>query len=280
MEPFVLPLSNNSRVADIHSLPPHSASDLKSRPLVVGLHGGTYDSHYFDPNAKYSASQISGPLGISFIFIDSSCYRGTGSFLPAPEGSTSDSETGAWLHQYILPALWSRFVVPNSCNSLVIFGHSLGLMGCVVAAAPHALDQASSYPLAGIVVPGLGTGYLMLSNSGNPADTTPHPPKDTIHTPEVKDALMFRRGTVDPDILALTEQLDQPEDCKCQARKSTFASAVHGPGAHRPQTSRGSVGVFAGPAAGCWPVCETAPWYGGSISLLMYGHVDVPRPGL
>ncbi|EXK27418.1 hypothetical protein FOXG_02648 [Fusarium oxysporum f. sp. lycopersici 4287] len=210
MEPFVITLSNNSTIAGIHSLPPPSASGPKSRPLVVGLHGGTYDCHYFDPNNKHSASRLSYALGVPFVSIDRPCYGDSDSFLPIPEGSTFDEQTGLWLHQFILPALWSIFGVPNGCNAIVILGHSLGAMGAIITAAQHAQDKTPLYPLAGIVVSGIGTRHLTLSNDQDSADAPLSPPENLVFTPHIKNSLMFRPGTVDPSVLELTERLNQP----------------------------------------------------------------------
>ncbi|OTB12356.1 hypothetical protein K445DRAFT_321088 [Daldinia sp. EC12] len=212
MEPFVIPLSNSSKIAGIHSLPPPSASDLKFRPLVVGLHGGTYDCHYFDPDNKHSASRLSHALGVPFVSIDRPCYGGSSTLLPIPEGSTFDEQTGRWLHQFILPALWSTFGVPNDCNAIVILGHSLGAMGTIISAALHAQDKKPLYPLAGIIVSGISGRHLTLSNDQDSvADAPPaSPPEDLVLTPEIKDSLMFRPGTVDPSVLELTERLNQP----------------------------------------------------------------------
>jgi hypothetical protein len=93
MQPFQLTLSNNGTVAGLQSIPPLSAQkaprmqysptrqntwewhrnidyhslrrggqqslsalSADNRPLIVGLHGGGYDSQYFDATPKYSAS--------------------------------------------------------------------------------------------------------------------------------------------------------------------------------------------------------------------------------
>ncbi|KAK4237976.1 hypothetical protein C8A03DRAFT_44211 [Achaetomium macrosporum] len=212
MEPFTLPLSNDSMVAGICNLPAPSAFDHKSRPLVVGIHGGTYDCHYFDANDKHSASRVSRALGIPFVAIDRPCYGRTGSFLPVPEGSTFEAETGKWLHCYILPALWAKFGVPNGCNSIVLLCHSFGVMGGLAAAAMHAQDQAPSYPLAGVVMSGIGSRSLPQPkrDNENSVNEARNSTEGMVMPPKVKDFLMMPTGTVDPDVLALTEQLNQP----------------------------------------------------------------------
>ncbi|KAL2816611.1 hypothetical protein BDW59DRAFT_153196 [Aspergillus cavernicola] len=208
MKPFQLTLSNKSILAGIRNIPSISASP-KDRPLIVGLHGGTYDSGYFDANETHSASHASSAFGVPFVAIDRPSYSGTSSLIPIPEGSDFPCETGLWLHKFILPALWSNFGVANQCNCIVLLCHSMGTMGGVVAAAMHAQDETVSYPLGGIIVSGLGDKSLP-SNGDPPVQQTHVPPNHGLFPVEAKDSLMFRPGTVHPEILALSEQLNVP----------------------------------------------------------------------
>ncbi|OTB05607.1 hypothetical protein M426DRAFT_21639 [Hypoxylon sp. CI-4A] len=211
MEPFTLPLSNKGTVTGICYIPKYPVSAQPYYPLIVGLHGGTYRSDYFDANEKHTAAIASKAFGVPFVSIDRPCYGGTDSLLPIPEDSSFDKETGVWLHQYIFPALWRHFGVPNACTCIVALSHSLGVMGGIIATALHAQDAEVSYPVGGLIMSGLGTRHLTLSREGPGADDS-QMPKEVVTTypPEVKDALMFRQGTVDPDILALTEKLHSP----------------------------------------------------------------------
>ena len=207
MQSFELPLSNGGTVTGIHSLP--SASPLEHRPLIVGLHGGTYRCTYFDANPTHTASIASSAFGVPFVSIDRPCYGGTSSFLPLPSDSTFPRESGFWIHHYILPAIWSAFGKPNNCNSIVLLCHSLGVMGGVAAAALHAQDSSADYPLAGIIFSGLGD-HLLPEMQKNPIQG-PNVSPDHVSFPlDVKDSLMFRPGTVHPEVLNLTAQLDSP----------------------------------------------------------------------
>ncbi|KAH7236588.1 hypothetical protein BKA59DRAFT_549256 [Fusarium tricinctum] len=209
MEPFTLLLPNGGTVAGIHNIPPHSESPIPYRPLVVALHGGGYECHYFDADPKHTASISSNAYGVPFISIDRPCYGGTSSFLPIPKGSNFITETGTWLHKYILPTLWSKFGIPNQCNCLVLFCHSLGIMYGVAAAAMHGQDEKPSYPLGGLICSGVGDVWQphMYEN----AVTEPYDPLGQRSAdPEVKDTLMFRPGTVHSDILELAERLNSP----------------------------------------------------------------------
>lgn len=214
MQPFKLNLPNGAQLTGIHNISPCSSSLLKYRPLIVGLHGSTYDCQYFDANAEHSASITSSALGIPFVAIDRPGFGGTTSLPSTPAISSFFQETGSWLHHYTLPALWTEFGVPNECNCIALLCHSLGAMGGIVAAALHSQDtkqnRTSLYPLGGIIVSGIGE-QLLPEMKENPV------PYDLHHLPthvtfplEMKDSLMFRPGTADPGILTKSEQLNSP----------------------------------------------------------------------
>ncbi|KAL2825376.1 hypothetical protein BJY01DRAFT_230211 [Aspergillus pseudoustus] len=208
MRSFQLLLPNGGAVTGIHSIPPRSAS-IQHHPLIVGLHGGTYDCHYFDANGEHTASKLSTALGVPFVSIDRPCYGGTSSFLPIPKDSDYANETGTWLHLYILPALWAKFGAPNNCNCIVLLSHSLGAIGATIVGAKHAQEQTPAYPLGGIIISGLG-GQLIPSMIESPIAEPNAPPDHVVFPVQMKDALMFRPGTVHPDILARTEKLNAP----------------------------------------------------------------------
>ncbi|KAJ0422246.1 hypothetical protein BJY00DRAFT_280481 [Aspergillus carlsbadensis] len=208
MEPFTLTLSNNTTVAGIHSLPPPSPTSPKHRPLIIALHGGTYDSHYFDATPKSSASNPSTAFGVPFIAIDRPCYGGTTSFLPVPAGSTFNEETGRRLHESIIPALWTEFGVPNACNSVVLFCHSFGTMGGIVAAALHAEDPNPAYPLSGLILSGMGDRQSAMTRDAPPI--APNAGDDHVVFPlPYKDTVMFRPlGAVEPEMLEQSPRLN------------------------------------------------------------------------
>ncbi|KAJ5110226.1 hypothetical protein N7532_002871 [Penicillium argentinense] len=207
MQPFQFTLSNNGTVAGVHSVLQSSASRDDHRPLVVGLHGGCYDHQYFDATPKYSAALVSEALGVPFVSIDRPSYGGSSSVLPIPEGSDFYQETGRWLHSYILPKLWSEFGVPNRCNCVVLLSHSLGVMGGIVAGALHAQDDAPLYPLAGLIVNGMGNTQSPFMAGASPS-FVPVDDDHALFPPDKKDTIMFKPGTVDPDILAHCERLN------------------------------------------------------------------------
>ncbi|KAL3454574.1 Alpha/Beta hydrolase protein [Aspergillus insuetus] len=208
MEPFTLTLSNNGTVAGLHSLPPPpSSTSPKHRPLIVALHGGTYDCHYFDATPRYSASHISAAFGVPFIAIDRPCYGGTTSFLPVPKGSTFNEETGRWLHEYILPALWQEFGVPNNCKSIVLFCHSFGTMGGSVAAALHAEETNPAYPLAGLIASSMGDKQNARTK-GTPPMLPNAGPEHVLFALPLKDHVMFKPGTIETAVLEQSQRLN------------------------------------------------------------------------
>ncbi|OJJ38315.1 hypothetical protein ASPWEDRAFT_179879 [Aspergillus wentii DTO 134E9] len=186
MQPFQFKLSNDGVVTGVHFVPPLSASRVRHRPLVVALHGGCYDSRYFDGIPKYSASLASEAFGVPFVSIDRPSYGGTSSILPVPEGSDFYQETGTWLHRYILPALWSEIGAPNQCNSIVLLPR---------------------YPLAGVIASGMGNKQSSFMRSTAP-DYINVDADHVLFPPEKKDAVMFKPGTTVPEVLELCECLN------------------------------------------------------------------------
>ncbi|KAF3398274.1 hypothetical protein F1880_005604 [Penicillium rolfsii] len=206
MQPFRLILSDNGTVAGVHSIPPPSSS-VDNRPLIVGLHGGCYDSQYFDATPKHSASLASAAFGVPFVSIDRPSYGGTSSILPIPEGSDFNHETGLRLHRHILPKIWSEFGIPNQCNCIVLLSHSLGVMGGIVAAALHAQDETPLYPLGGLIASGMGDTQSSFMKSSAPSFQSVD--ADHVLFPlEAKDAIMFKPGTVNLEVLEHSERLN------------------------------------------------------------------------
>lgn len=207
MQSFKLILSNNGSVSGAHSIPKTTSSPLRYRPLIVALHGGCYDHQYFDALPNYSASAASNAFGVPFVTIDRPSYGGTSSVLPIPADSDFTTESAIMMHRFILPRLWSEFGQPNGCNSIVLLSHSLGVMVGVATAALHARDKQPSYPLAGLITSGMGDTQSPLMKG-----TTPSYPlvndNHALMQAERKDAVMFKPGTYDPEMLKETERLN------------------------------------------------------------------------
>ena len=208
MQPFKFILSNNGTVTGLYSIPSKSVRTIEYCPLIIGLHGGTYDSQYFDATPEVSASLASVAFGVPFIALDRPCYGETSSILPILKDSDFPQETGRWLHHHILPKLWSEIGIPNRCNCIVLLCHSLGVMGGIVAAALHAQDKTPLYPLGGLIASGMGnTSSSFVKTSSTPSFV----PVDVNHIMfpvDVKDKIMFKPGTVSSEALEQSECLN------------------------------------------------------------------------
>lgn len=208
MQPFKLTLDNDSALSGLYSIPPNTSPGRpRYCPLIVGIHGASYKSSYFDVTPAYSARLTSQNYGIPFVAIDRPGYGESTSVEPVPEGSTFGEEWGIWLHRYILPRLWKEFGQPNSCTCIVLHCHSLGSNGAIVAAALHAADpEAVTYPLGGVVISGFGS----LAKDG-PAHAEHDPNMTHINIPsEIKNLSLLLPGTAEPEIYTHTERLSQP----------------------------------------------------------------------
>lgn len=209
MQQFKLTVPNNGTVTGAHCIPPPSNLSSEHRPLVVGLHGGTYDHHYFDATPKYSASVTSIALNIPFVSIDRPSFGGTSSIVPISEDFDFPQESGKWLHQYILPKLWTEFGVPSQCNSVVLLCHSLGVMGGTIAAALHAHDENPLYPLGGLIASGMGDS-LVASGRDQQSDVDYSSTEYTTFPLDAKDAIMFKPRTVAGEVLQESARLNAP----------------------------------------------------------------------
>ncbi|KAH7255016.1 hypothetical protein FSOLCH5_011053 [Fusarium solani] len=206
MNTFKLVLADNTTLSGIRHIPAQKSSRPKYCPLVVGLHGGCYNSGYFDATPDYTASLTSDSLSVPFVAIDRPGYVDSTPVTPIPEGSSFPEEWGTKLHQYILPALWKEFGVPNDCNSIVLHCHSLGVNGALVAASLHATgSESATYPLGGIVISGFGS--LLKPTGGHAAQ--PNPPPTHISIPiQVKDSTLLLPGTADEQVYAQSQRID------------------------------------------------------------------------
>jgi len=216
MEAFKLTLPNGAPLTGIANIPSRSSvPGTPYRPLLIGIHGGTYKSTYFDVNETISAKPTSDSLAIPFVAFDRPDYGGTGSVLPIPEGSSFFNEWGLWLHRYILPTLWDKFGKPSDCTAMVLLCHSLGAPGAIVAAAMHADEEQATgkapYPLAGLIMSGWGS-IPMDTSPPNQATDPPPPPKadeKEVFPPAARQRLI-PPGTADPALYEHADRLGQP----------------------------------------------------------------------
>lgn len=214
MKSFVLSLSNGAQVSGIVSPAPSTVTTSPYRPLIVGLHGGTYTSSYFNAGTATSVVRVAEQLGIPFIAIDRPGYQSSTALPPISEGQNFLREEGKYLHKHILPEIWKEYGPETGANTIVILAHSLGAAGTIVAAALHATADQPEYPLGGLIMSGWGTVHA------RPQEQAAEMIKNLtvngrINWPlEHKDVPMFgvdpgeRALRVSPEILAMTAELD------------------------------------------------------------------------
>jgi hypothetical protein len=206
--PFSLTLLNGATTTGISHIPTHSPTAPSSRPLLIGVHGGTCTAHNFDINPSYTASIASQALGVPFVAFNRPSYSDS-SPLILEKDSSFHRETGRWEHEYILPALWEKFGVPNHCTGVVLLCHSMAVPGAIVAASLWALDTNKPYPLAGLILSGWGTTPKVQQGMELPPPTVefwkaPTQGKVLMMLGEAKDQ------SFDPEILAFIEPLNVP----------------------------------------------------------------------
>lgn len=210
MESFNFTCEDGTTATGIASIPARRSQQPKYRPLVVGLHGGGYNCEYFDGEAGHTALHASRNLGVPFVAIDRPCYGGTSSILPlAPESSFQEA-SAARLHTQILPLIWAKYGIRESCTCMVLLCHSLGVAVGIPIAAMHAQEGHHLYPLGGIIASGLAHQRHARAVEGT--STVHEHPTDFIESGpiEEKDKIMFLPGTVDPKVLEHSMRLNHP----------------------------------------------------------------------
>lgn len=207
MECFSCTLADGATVTGISSIPSHRPNEATRTPLVVGIHGGGYNSDYFHADAKHTAAIPSDLYGVPFVAFDRPYYGGTHPSQPVPSPADYPRETGTYVHRYILPALWKQYGA--HCSGVVLLCHSLGTQQGVVASALHAGETDPAYPLLGLIASGFGHRSSPIFASIPPMEAN-HGPDHALNSAEAKDKAMFRPGTVDPAVLTQTERLNHP----------------------------------------------------------------------
>lgn len=171
-KPFSLTLPNTATLTGIAHIPTsghfHSSSH---KPLLIGIHGGSCSAHTWDASPQYTASTYSSLTGIPFVAFHRPNYLGTSGWLrstdtfKAPEERSYFEQEARWLHEFILPALWETYGVPNGCQSIVSDSHSMAGPVTVIAAGYYSQTppEERTYPWAGMVISGIGEEPLQTS---------------------------------------------------------------------------------------------------------------------
>ncbi|GAA3226476.1 alpha/beta hydrolase family protein [Actinocorallia longicatena] len=121
------------------------AFEAEGTPLLVGLHGGTYTSAYFDvPGGPLgSFADIAARNGFAFLAVDRPGYGGSGELAEEDNHFHRQAE--------ILDAVIGRRVAELGAESVILVGHSIGGMIALEVAARRPL-----WPLDGVSVTGMG----------------------------------------------------------------------------------------------------------------------------
>ena len=207
MQPFQYTLPDGATVTGISSIPSPRTGEATRTPLVVGIHGGGYNSDYFHADSKHTAAIPSQLYGVPFVAFDRPYYAGTRPSQPVPAAADYPKETGTYVHRYILPTLWSEYGA--GCSGIILLCHSLGSQQGIVAAALHTGETDPAYPLLALVASGFGHRSSPIFAS-LPLMKANHGPDHFLQSTEMKDRSMFRPGTVDAEVLKQSERLNHP----------------------------------------------------------------------
>jgi pimeloyl-ACP methyl ester carboxylesterase len=211
MEPFALTLSNGALLSGLASIPDKTTTTTpRYCPLVVGVHGGTYASTYFDAASDHSARTLSRQLGVPFVAFDRPGYRNSSPISQIPGDSTFFQEEGKYLHQYILPKLWEEYGRPAGATAIALMGHSLGCSACIVAAALHSQEPDARYPLGGVILSGRSTTSAVTKSQGEDQMAQARRIGYVEYPPGVKDIVMFgdaSLGLATPNIRRISDEI-------------------------------------------------------------------------
>lgn len=164
------------------------AAGSQHAPLVVAIHGGTYDSQYFDVPG-HSLLDRAEANGISIVAIDRPGYGET-PLLPRADMSFAGQ---AHFLRGALRQIWG--VHGGPCAGMVIVAHSIG-----AAIALTLASDPGDLPLIGVAVSGVG----MRTPPEHNAAWEALPDTDLVTMPDaVKDVVMFGPdGSFAPDAVA------------------------------------------------------------------------------
>ena len=208
MDPFTLRLAAGNQVAGLLSLPLKPTDAPKGFPLVIMIHGGTYTASYFDADATHSISIPAKALSIPVIALTRPGYGDSTPLPPLEDGETWIQQSGTYIHEFVLPAIWREYGKRSGASSMVLYGHSIGGAIAVVATACHNRSpDTAGYPLSGLVTSGIGalSSVPVTKYDASEAERTStmgqmdtYEPQPGVAAPsltwprEEKDALMLR----------------------------------------------------------------------------------------
>lgn len=165
-------------------------------PLVLAVHGGTYDSAYFNLPGR-SLLDRAQSNGIAAIAIDRPGYGRS----PMLEPAAMDLFGQAAVLCETLDEVWRRFGADS--RGMVLVGHSIGAAIATIVAA-----SKPNWPLLGLAVSGVG----LRTNPGDHERWQALPDVPLVEVPDaVKDHVMFGpEGSFDADMPAASHAADAP----------------------------------------------------------------------
>ncbi|KAI9728665.1 MAG: hypothetical protein M1828_002771 [Chrysothrix sp. TS-e1954] len=164
MHPFSLDLPNGSCVTGRSSQDPNASpsqtNPTDAVPLLVCVHGGSFDARYFDATPELSVERVTSLFDIPVVSIDRPSYGQTTPIPTLTADQTFIQETAKRFHNDILPSVWRKF--GGKASSIILWGHSIGTATCIVIAGLHGRSQSdddAGYPLSGLICSALGTNF-------------------------------------------------------------------------------------------------------------------------
>lgn len=173
-----------------------AAAGAAESPLIVALHGGGYNSGYFDVPG-HSLLDVGPATGFRVFSLDRPGYGGSD---PLPEGEMTFAH-GAEVLDAAIGALWADH--GEGRPGVVLLSHSIGS-----AIAVHIAARQPHWPLLGISVHGVGDRspeHVTNAWHAMPADRPVELP------PEQRRALLYGpEGTVDLDAVESAKASVEP----------------------------------------------------------------------
>jgi pimeloyl-ACP methyl ester carboxylesterase len=175
-----------------------AVAEPASGPLLVAIHGGTYNHHYYDVGPA-SLLDIASANGLSIASLDRPNYGLSG---PLPLRSNEAIAANAGAISTAIGDLWSQ--VGANYTGVVLIGHSLGsLVGVHIAAQP------TSWPLLGLCADGFGQRILPPPEWDYPASDGGE--REVNYSADVRKTILYGPAwSYAPAALALAQGVTQP----------------------------------------------------------------------
>ncbi|KAJ5971266.1 uncharacterized protein N7479_001184 [Penicillium vulpinum] len=156
MEIFETTLPNGGTISGRFNFPTTSPTS-NHVPLIVCIHGGSYDAEYFDADDDHSILSTSVPAKIPVISLTRPGY-GSSSTVPMDamdKDTTYGQAQGKYLNSTVLPFLWEQYGKSSGATGIVLLSHSIGAMIAIIAAGSY--TGTEGYPLSGLITSGIST---------------------------------------------------------------------------------------------------------------------------